>query len=124
VASIVFNDPVELAALEAITHPHIFDTINARVEGVESAVVVEVPVLSHGLGDDWRRIIVDCRDDIRLHRAIDRGMSEDDARSRIAAQPGRAEWLAEADLVIPNHGSERELHEAVMILSAANVIGR
>jgi dephospho-CoA kinase len=51
-------------------------------------------------------------------------MSEDDARSRIAAQPGRAEWLAVADLVIPNHGSERELHEAVMILSAANVFSR
>ena len=121
-ASIVFNDRDELAALEAITHPHIFDTINAQVEGVESTVVVEVPVLSHGLGDDWRRIVVDCRDDIRLLRAIDRGMSEDDARSRIAAQPGRAEWLALADLVIPNHRSEQELNEAAM--SAATIISR
>lgn len=123
-ASIVFNDPDELAALEAITHPHIFGIINAQVEGVETVVIVEVPVLSHGLGDGWRRIVVDCRDDIRLRRAIDRGMSEEDARSRMAAQPAREEWLAVADLVIPNHGSERELHDEVTMLSKSNIISR
>ena len=120
----MFNDPDELAALEAITHPHIFDPINAQVEGVESVVVVEVPVLSHGLGDDWRRIVVDCRDDIRLQRAMARGMDEEDARSRMTAQPSRAEWLAVADLVVPNHGSEQELHEAVMTLSVAKSLSR
>lgn len=123
-ASMVFNDPDELAALEGITHPYIFDTINARVEGVESVVVVEIPLLSHGLGDGWSRIVVDCRDDTRLDRAVARGMNEDDARSRMTAQPRREEWLAVADLVIPNHGEEQELHEAVMSLSAANVLSR
>lgn len=121
-ASIVFNDSDELAALEGITHPHIFDTINARVEGVESVVVVEVPLLSHGLGDAWRRIVVDCRDESRLQRAIDRGMSADDARSRMAAQPRREEWLAAADAVIPNHGSLEDLEEAVSAL-AGNLDG-
>jgi dephospho-CoA kinase len=112
-AAVVFGDPAELAALEAITHPHIFGRITAQVEEVDGLVVVEVPVLSHSLGADWRRIVVDCRDQIRLARAIERGMSPDDARARIAAQPTRGEWLAAADAVIPNHGALNQLEQAV-----------
>lgn len=112
-ASIVFDDPDQLAELEQITHPHIFDTIKGRVEGLDSTVIVEVPVLSHGLGDDWRMIVVDCRDDVRLERAVQRGMREGDARARMAAQPSRQEWLAAADLVIPNHGSVEGLEDAL-----------
>lgn len=115
-ASIVFNDPAELAALERITHPHIFDTINARVESLDSIVVVEIPLLSHGLGDDWRRMIVDCRDELRLQRAVERGMVEQDARARMAAQPRRGEWLAIADLVVPNHGSLENLESTIATL--------
>jgi dephospho-CoA kinase len=121
-ASIVFNDPDELAALEAITHPHIFDTINAQVEGVASVVVLEVPVLSHGLGDDWRRVVVDCRDEVRRERAVARGMSESDVRSRMARQPSRSAWLAAAELVIPNHGSEEELGQTVTDIVAAGAL--
>ena len=115
-ASIVFGDPDELAALEAITHPHIFDAIGARVEQVESVVVVEMPVLSNGLGDDWHRIVVDCRDEVRLERAINRGMRRSDASARLTTQPSRMEWLAQADLVIPNHGSLDELDRTVELL--------
>lgn len=116
-AAIVFNDPAELAVLERITHPHIFDRIKARVREVESAVVVEVPLLSHGLGDDWRRMVVDCHEDARLRRAIGRGMSEADAASRFAAQPSRQEWLSNADLVIPNHGPIEELQRTVRLVT-------
>jgi dephospho-CoA kinase len=112
-ASVVFADREELAALESITHPHIFDRIKAQVEEVDGLVVVEVPVLNSRLGDGWRRIVVDCRDEIRLQRAIDRGMDEDDARSRLASQPQRQEWLAAADVVLPNHGSLRHLDVTV-----------
>ncbi|MFP3881044.1 MAG: dephospho-CoA kinase [Actinomycetota bacterium] len=112
-AAVVFNDPVELAALEAITHPHIFDMINARVEDVDEAVVVEVPVLGHSLGPDWRRIVVDCRDEIRLERAISRGMAAADAQARMASQPSRAEWLAVADVVLPNTGTLLDLRHTV-----------
>lgn len=112
-AGIVFDDARELAALEAITHPHIFGIIAARVEEVDGPVVVEIPVLGHGLGDDWKRVVVDCRDEVRLKRAIGRGMSPDDARARLASQPSRIEWLANADFVIPNHDDLDELDEAV-----------
>jgi dephospho-CoA kinase len=113
-AAVVFNDPEELASLEAITHPLIFGRIIDRVEEVGVPVVVEIPVLRHSLGSDWRRIVVDCRDQTRLERAVERGMSIDDARARMAAQPTRAEWLAAADAVVPNHGDLAELEEAVV----------
>ena len=118
-ASIVFNEPGELAALEGITHPHIFEVIKSRVDEVDGTVVVEMPLLSHGLGDEWRRIVVDCRDDIRLTRAIERGLSEPDARARMASQPTRPEWLAAADVVVPNHGSLGDLEQVVGKLTGA-----
>lgn len=118
-ASVVFSEPEELVALERITHPHIFDVIRSRVDDVVGTVVVEIPLLSHGLGDEWRRMVVDCRDELRLARAIDRGMSEDDARARMAAQPSRAQWLAVADLVVPNHGTIETLRGAVQDLVGA-----
>lgn len=118
-AAIVFDDPGELSELEAITHPHIFGIIRARVEHIDGPVVVEVPLIQHRLGGDWRRIVVDTRDDVRMQRALDRGMSESDARSRMDAQPPRAEWLAVADLVVPNNGSLSELGQTV-----GRIIGR
>lgn len=115
-ASVVFNDPTELTVLESITHPHIFDTIAAQVKEVDGTVVVEIPLLGHGLGDEWGRMVADSRDEIRLRRAIARGMSEEDAIARMSRQPSRHEWLAAADVVIPNHGSEDELHSTVVAL--------
>jgi dephospho-CoA kinase len=112
-AEVVFGDPDELRELESITHPHIFDTIKARVEELEPPIVVEMPLLQHSLGRAWSRMVVDSREDARLARAIDRGMPEGDARARLAAQPSRAQWLATADLVVPNHRSMLELRDAV-----------
>lgn len=115
-AQIVFNDPEELAVLEGITHPHIFDIINVRVNELDLPVIVEVPVLKHSLGAGWRRMVVDCRDEIRLGRAVKRGMAKDDARARLGSQPSRAGWLAVADLVVPNHSSIGELRSTVGVL--------
>ena len=110
---VVFNDSSQLHALESITHPYIFGTIRGLVNQNDGPVVVEIPLLQHGLGDEWRRVIVDCDEEVRLRRLLDRGMSEDDARSRMAAQPSRSQWLAIADLVIPNIGSLEELSSTV-----------
>lgn len=112
-AGIVFNDPGELASLERITHPHIFDTISGRVQKIAGVVVVEIPVLRHGMGGDWSCMVVDARDDIRLARAVARGGAEDDVKARMASQPARSEWLAVADLVVPNNGSLEELADTV-----------
>ena len=118
-AAIVFADRDELGELESITHPYIFDTIHARMEGYQGVAIVEMPLLGDGLGEGWSRIVVDSRDDVRLNRAIARGMSEEDVRARMAAQPSRGEWLAQADLVVPNHRSVEDLAETVGRLAVA-----
>lgn len=112
-ADIVFADSAQLGQLEGMTHPHIFDTIKARVEEIEGPVVVEMPILSDGLGPEWRLVVVDSRDDVKLQRAVARGMEEGDARARLASQPSRARWLSGADVVVPNHGSLTDLEAGV-----------
>jgi dephospho-CoA kinase len=115
-ALIVFARPEELAALEAITHPLIFGRIESELEGFDGAAVVEAPVIDFGPG--WARIVVDAPDETRVQRAVGRGMSREDVERRMASQPVRAEWLAAADLVVPNHRSLGELGETVTSLVA------
>jgi len=113
-AEVVFDDPVELAALESITHPLIFGRIGAELEGFPDVAVVEMPLLGSELG--WPLIVVDALDALRIQRAVDRDMAEADVSRRMAAQPSRAEWLAAADIVIPNHGTWAELAAAVELV--------
>jgi dephospho-CoA kinase len=111
-ARVVFDDPSELAALEAITHPLIFGRIHDDLEGFSGPAVVEMPLIAPDL--DWRRLVVDADDEVRMARALARGMDRSDVVRRMTSQPSRGEWLAVADLVIPNHGSREELQQAVM----------
>ena len=112
-AAIVFTDPSELKALEAMTHPHIFDTIRAHIQEIEGAVVVEIPVVDHSLGPEWRVAVVDASEEVRLDRALARGMEAIDVQARIDSQPTRSEWLSVADLVIPNDGTIEQLEDVV-----------
>lgn len=112
-AAIVFAREAELKRLESITHPHIFGTIARRVEDFDGVVVVEAPILHHQFGEGWGRIVVDAEDQARLDRAVARGLTLQDAKARMAAQPTREQWLATADLVIPNHGTIEALEAAV-----------
>jgi dephospho-CoA kinase len=113
-ARIVFDDRGELEVLEAITHPLIFGRIEADLKGFSGVVVVEVPLLEGPKG--WPMIVVDADDETRLRRAVERGMSEADVRRRMASQPSRAEWLAAADVVVPNHDRIQHLEEASAVL--------
>ena len=113
-ATVVFRDPAELRELEAMTHPHIFGRIATRLQDLSGVVVVEIPLLDGPAFESMPRLVVDCSDDIRLSRLIDRGMTPEDARARMATQPGRDAWLAAADLVIPNHGDLDTLRGVAM----------
>ena len=115
-AAIVFAEEAELKRLESITHPYIFGTISRRVEDFEGVVVVEVPVLNHRMDEGWGWIVVDAGDEVRLRRAMSRGMTRKEAETRMRAQPNRSEWLAAADIVVPNHGSLDELSATVDLL--------
>ena len=110
---IVFSDRDALATLEDMTHPHILGAVRDRVQGIRGPVVVESPLLEPSWGDEWRRMIVDSREEDRLERLLTRGMGRAGALARMASQPSRGCWLAAADLVIPNSGSLSRLEGAV-----------
>ena len=116
-AEIVFAQPAELAELEAITHPLIFGRIEAELEGFEGIAVVEAPVIDFGV--NWARMVVDAPNGLRLQRAVARGMGRDDVQRRMDAQPSRGEWLAAADVVVPNWLDLDRLGETVELLATS-----
>jgi len=110
----VFADPSRLRLLESLTHPAIRRRVQRMVEQRDDAlVVVEIPLLNDFLGPGWERIVVDAPDDLRLQRLIERGMRPIDAKTRMAAQPSREEWLEAADYVLDNSGDRGALVDAV-----------
>jgi len=109
-AEIVFADADALARLNTITHPRIAQRsaeLLARAPA-DAVVVYDMPLLAEqgpAALTGWDRIIVvDCPDDTRLQRLVERGLDVDDAGRRIAAQATREERLAVADIVIDNSG--------------------
>lgn len=121
-AAIVFSDRDERAALEAITHPLVHQDVGRRVAELGDAViVVEIPLLDaarrHQYGFDTV-VLVETTPDIAVRRAVGRGMSEADARARMAAQPTTAQRRQVADRTLANDGSRADLEAAVDALWA------
>jgi dephospho-CoA kinase len=115
---IVFADPALLGKLNAIVHPLVAE----RMLGIERAVrpdavvVHDVPLLAENqLSDRYDVVVVvDVPDGVQLDRLTRlRGMPEDQARARLAAQASRAQRLAVADLVVDNSGPLAELDRRV-----------
>ncbi|MFE9921449.1 dephospho-CoA kinase [Streptomyces sp. NPDC005774] len=105
--AIVFADEGKLALLNSIVHP----LVGARSRELEEAaaedavVVHDVPLLTeNGLASLYDLVIVvDASTETRLERLVGRrGMSEEDARARMAAQATREQRREIADIVIDN----------------------
>ncbi|MBT2528863.1 dephospho-CoA kinase [Streptomyces sp. ISL-99] len=105
--SIVFADAARLATLNAIVHP-LVGARSAELEGgagADAVVVHDVPLLTeNGLAPVYDLVVVvDASPQTQLDRLVRlRGMTEDEARARMAAQASREQRLAIADLVIDN----------------------
>ncbi|MBY8342768.1 dephospho-CoA kinase [Streptomyces spinosirectus] len=105
--SIVFADADKLALLNSIVHP----LVGARSRELEEAaaedavVVHDVPLLTeNGLAGLYDLVIVvDASPETQLDRLVRlRGMTEEDARARMAAQATREQRRRIADVVIDN----------------------
>ncbi|MEU3659048.1 dephospho-CoA kinase [Streptomyces sp. NPDC032940] len=116
--AIVFADPAKLAALNAIVHP----LVGARSRELEQAaaedavVVHDVPLLTeNGLAPLYDVVIVvDADPATQLDRLVRlRGMTEQDARARMAAQATREQRREIADVVIDNDVPLEELRQRV-----------
>ncbi|MFD5005231.1 dephospho-CoA kinase [Streptomyces mutabilis] len=105
--SIVFADPEKLAALNSIVHPLVGERSRALEEAAaEDAVVVhDVPLLTeNGLAPLYDVVVVvDADPATQLDRLVRlRGMTEQDARARMAAQATREQRREIADVIIDN----------------------
>ncbi|KAA1399671.1 dephospho-CoA kinase [Aeromicrobium ginsengisoli] len=117
-AEIVFADPAALADLNGITHPAIWQLAAAReaAAGADDIVVHDNPLLVEmGAAKHCDVVVVvDVPEDVQVARLVEsRGMSEDEARARIAAQASRQQRTGAADLVIDNTGPLDELARIV-----------
>jgi dephospho-CoA kinase len=117
-AAVIFADPDRRAALNAIVHPRVREWMAERVvtapEG--SIVVQDIPLLvESGLARLFELVVVvDAADAIRIARLVrDRGMTEQEASARIAAQAPREQRLAAADVVLNNDGTPEKLADQV-----------
>lgn len=119
-AAVVFADRAARADLEAIVHPCVRSGVAERVAaeaGTGHVVVVEIPLLAEspvaraGLE---AIIVVDCPEDVAVARLVaHRGMSEADARARVAAQASREDRRAIANFVVDNAGHREALDAEV-----------
>ncbi|TWV33256.1 dephospho-CoA kinase [Streptomyces misionensis] len=116
--SIVFADPEKLAVLNSIVHP----LVGARSRELEetaapdAVVIHDVPLLTeNGLAPFYDLVIVvDARPETQLDRLTRlRGMTEEDARARMAAQATREQRRAIADILIDNDVPLDALRERV-----------
>jgi dephospho-CoA kinase len=118
VGAIVFADEEQRRTLEGIIHPR----VRARAAEIEAeaspdAVVVhDIPLLTETgqAGSFDAVVVVDVPVETQLDRMAGlRGMSRQDAESRVAAQASREERLAIATYVVDNSGTIEELRDRV-----------
>jgi len=117
----VFGHPERLAALNALVHPAVREESQRRfreaLAGDPHAVVVyDVPLLAEARGTgEWDLVVVaHAPAEQRVRRLVaQRGLSETDARARIASQAGDDERLALADVVIDTTGDLEDTRRQV-----------
>lgn len=118
---IVFTNPQALKLLEQIVHPAVHGEIEAWLarqqrEGAAVAVIDAIKLIEAGWPERVNAVwVVSCRPEQQLERLVQlRGMSEEEARQRIAAQSPQEAKIAIADVVIDNSGSLDETRRQVL----------
>jgi dephospho-CoA kinase len=125
---IVFADPQARKDLEAITHPLIGARTRSLVESAppDGVVVHDVPLLveKQMAADYHLAVVVGADEDVRVARLTGgRGLTEADARARIAAQASDPERRAATDVWLDNNGSVEELMAQVDALWQDRLLG-
>jgi len=122
-AAAAFGDPRSSADLDAIVHPLVTREIERVLDGLAAravppaVVVIDVPLLAEApeLVDLVDLVLlITAPEDVRLSRVARRGgMSEKDARARLARQLPQEDRRALANAEIVNAGDEAALQEAL-----------
>jgi dephospho-CoA kinase len=110
--SVVFADEAALRRLEALVHPAVIARTEELIESSQEPVVVieAIKLIEAGVDKTCDALwVVTCSKEQQLARLVkQRGLTEEEARQRIEAQPPQEAKLALADVVIDNSGSPDE----------------
>jgi dephospho-CoA kinase len=122
--AIVFADPKKLARLNAVLHPRIEEATNAqfakwRAEGITDPVFVEAALLVEARMHERldALVVVWCRPEDQITRLLARGLTEKEARNRIALQMPNEEKLKYATYKIDTSGTMQYTQEQVAALA-------
>lgn len=140
--AIVFGDPARLRQLEQIVHPAVRAEIRAFIDEAARAggygtrpgaparpvvVIDAIKLIESGWAAECDQVwVVICPEEQQVERLVTtRGMSEAEARQRIAAQPPQASRLPHAAVVIDNGGTQAATRAQVEaawqgVIAAAN----
>jgi dephospho-CoA kinase len=116
-AKLVFENPNELAKLEAIVHPAVIARVTQiRNSLPESAVVIyDTPLMFEkqlqGQFDKVLMVVSDKK--LRQTRLVERGLELGDIEARMANQATDEQRISIADFVIENNGTQEQLQEQV-----------
>jgi dephospho-CoA kinase len=121
VAARVFSDPEARHRLEAAIHPLVRARFAELAKDAEGVIVLEATLLVEaGFAKDFDIVVsIETEPDTQLVRSVGRGLSEADARARLAAQGDGKKRRAGADLRLENDGSLEELRHQVDELAKA-----
>ena len=118
--AIVFSAPDQLARLNGIMHPLMARMVQEKIDGFREqgadVVVVEAALLFEAGWDSlveevW---VTDAPEESVIGRlALRNGMSEEEARRRVASQMSRTERLSRADIVIDNSADVAAMRKAI-----------
>jgi dephospho-CoA kinase len=127
--SIVFTDPAQLDRLTGISHP----AINAELAEVlatfvdDTVVVLDMAILAESnLGQGMYTVVVtvEAPIELRVQRAVARGMPEADVRRRMSAQASEEQRRALADHVLVNDSDSASFIAQIDALWSSRTLSR
>jgi len=119
-AEIVFCDKEKVAKLNQIVHPEVFkedERITNEIKSLDpgALIIKDIPLLFELTRPIFldKVVVVSASEQTQLRRLEEKGMSREDARSRIKSQLPLEEKIESADFVINNDGPLEETKKQV-----------
>jgi dephospho-CoA kinase len=116
-AGVVFGNADARARLDGIVHPLVRERARERISALpaDAVVVQDIPLLveTGQAGSFDVVLVVEADVEVRVARLVQRGLSEADARARIAAQATDEQRRTVADVVLHNSGTPEDLAQQV-----------
>jgi dephospho-CoA kinase len=134
-AQIVFADKEKLEKLNQIVHPEVFredEKITNEIKNLDpdAVIIKDIPLLfevAHPIFVD-KVVVVAASEQTQLRRSEEKGMSREDAQSRIKSQIPLEEKIKSADFVINNDGpleeTKRQVEEIYTVLKKGEHYGK